>query len=108
MIVSFVMQAAFTSGLVVWATLLQRLVPPELRGRVSSFDWFVSVSLIPVSFALSGPVAGWVGIDMMLIGGRDRVRARHGCLPVRPGMRDTERDGSLRTAAMARRAHKQR
>lgn len=98
MVVSFVMQAAFTSGLVVWATLMQRLVPPELRGRVASFDWFVSVSLIPVSFALTGPVAGWVGIDTTLIGaGVASAIATLAFLFVR-GMRDTERDGSLRGA----------
>ena len=100
MIVSCVMQAAFTSGLVVWATLMQRLVPPELRGRVSSFDWFVSVSLIPLSFALTGPVAGWVGIDRTLIG----AGALSACVTLAflfvRGMRDTERDGSLRRALL--------
>jgi MFS family permease len=101
MIVSFVMQAAFTSGLVVWATLMQRLVPPELRGRVSSFDWFVSVSLIPLSFALTGPVAGWVGIDTTLIGAGIASALVTAAFLFVPGMRDTERDGSLHRAAMA-------
>ena len=51
MIVSFAMQALFTAGLIVWSTLDDKLVPTELLGRVSSFDWLVSVSLIPISFA---------------------------------------------------------
>jgi hypothetical protein len=47
--------------MVVWNTLLQTLVPPEMIGRVSSFDWFVSIGLVPVSFALTDPVAELIG-----------------------------------------------
>jgi transmembrane secretion effector len=41
-------------GNVLWATLMQRRVPDNLRGRVSSFDWFGSLALVPVSMALAG------------------------------------------------------
>jgi DHA3 family tetracycline resistance protein-like MFS transporter len=41
-------------GNVFWATLVQRRVPDVLRGRVSSFDWFGSLALVPVSMALAG------------------------------------------------------
>jgi hypothetical protein len=43
--------------MVVWGTLMSRRVPPDLRGRVHSLDWFVSIALTPVSFALTGPVS---------------------------------------------------
>ncbi|MFI8106679.1 MFS transporter [Streptomyces sp. NPDC086023] len=36
-----------TAGIITWATAKQRLVPRDLLGRVSSVDWFVSVSLAP-------------------------------------------------------------
>jgi MFS family permease len=46
---------------VVWGSLMMTLVPDELRGRVSSFDWMVSIGLIPLSFAITGPIAQAVG-----------------------------------------------
>ena len=50
-----------TAGMVVWTTLVNTLVPAEMLGRVSSLDWFVSIGLTPLSFALTGPVAEWLG-----------------------------------------------
>ena len=49
--------------MVIWGTLLQRRVPPALLGRVASLDFFVSVSLMPVSMALAGPVADLIGLQ---------------------------------------------
>jgi hypothetical protein len=43
-------------------------VPRELLGRVSSLDWVTSYALIPLSFALTGPVAAMVGARATLIG----------------------------------------
>ena len=59
-----------TSGIgdVIWGTLLQRRVPDELRGRVSSLDWFVSLGLLPLSFALAGPAGEAFGITAVFIG----------------------------------------
>ena len=59
---AFVMGALFSAPMVIWGTLLQRRVPPELLGRVASLDFFVSVSLMPVSMALAGPVAELIGL----------------------------------------------
>jgi MFS family permease len=60
-LLAFVNFALGTSALVVWNTLMNTLVPPELLGRVSSLDWFVSIGLTPVSFAITGPVAALIG-----------------------------------------------
>ena len=59
--------ACETAGMVVWGTLMSSRVPPELRGRVHSLDWFVSIGLTPVSFALTGPVSKAIGIDATLV-----------------------------------------
>jgi MFS family permease len=59
--------ACETGGMVVWGTLMSTRVPPELRGRVHSLDWFVSIGLTPVSFALTGPLASAIGIDATLM-----------------------------------------
>jgi DHA3 family tetracycline resistance protein-like MFS transporter len=67
MVANCIGAGGFTAGLIVWSTLMQKLVPTELLGRVSSFDWFVSVSLIPVSFAITGPIAAAIGPEATLI-----------------------------------------
>jgi MFS family permease len=58
----FVMGALFQGGMVIWGTLLQRRVPPELLGRVSSLDFFVSLAFMPISMALAGPVSELIGL----------------------------------------------
>jgi hypothetical protein len=57
-----------TAGTIVWATIKQRHVPAPLLGRVSSLDWLISIGLLPLSFALTAPVAGVVGVRATLIG----------------------------------------
>lgn len=54
--------AMFSAPMVIWGTLLQRRVPSHMLGRVSSLDFFVSISLMPVSMALAGPVAQVIGV----------------------------------------------
>jgi Transmembrane secretion effector len=96
MVASFVGAGGFTAGLIVWSTLMQRLVPTGLLGRVSSFDWFVSVSLIPVSFAITGPIAAAIGPEATLIGaGLIGAPATFAFLFL-PGMRATEEDERFR------------
>jgi hypothetical protein len=51
----------------VWATAKQRHVPAALLGRVSSLDWLISIGLLPLSFALTGPVSGAIGAQTTLI-----------------------------------------
>jgi hypothetical protein len=60
--------ASIAFGMVVWTTRMATRVPVELRGRVNSVDWFVSIGLAPASFALTGPVSSWIGVrDTLLI-----------------------------------------
>ena len=68
MVASFAFNLFETAGTVVWLTTKQRYVPRALLGRVSSFDWFISISLVPVSFALTGPVAAVCGVRATLVG----------------------------------------
>ncbi len=62
-VMAFLLGATFSAPMVIWGTLLQRRVPPHLLGRVASLDFFVSISLMPVSMALAGPVAEWIGLQ---------------------------------------------
>jgi MFS family permease len=61
MLVSFMFNALEAAGTVVWLTTKQRLVPRALLGRVSSFDWFISTGLVPLSFAVVAPVTAAIG-----------------------------------------------
>jgi DHA3 family tetracycline resistance protein-like MFS transporter len=91
MVVNAAMEACFAVGAVIWITTLQRAVPAELRGRVSSVDWMVSFSLMPLSFALVAPVSHLAGVDATLIaGGALACAGTLGFLLV-PGVRDPER-----------------
>jgi predicted MFS family arabinose efflux permease len=44
-----------------WQTALVRHVPPHALSRVASYDWMGSLALLPLGFALAGPLAGMIG-----------------------------------------------
>ena len=45
-----------------WETTLQEQVPARARSRVSSYDWFGSLALQPLGYALIGPLAEALGV----------------------------------------------
>jgi DHA3 family tetracycline resistance protein-like MFS transporter len=93
MVVAAYAEACWTAGELVWVTMLQRLVPRDLLGRVRSLDWLLSSGLAPLSFALCGPVAVWLGVDFVLaVAGVAAFGLTVGFYFL-PGMRDTELDG---------------
>jgi DHA3 family tetracycline resistance protein-like MFS transporter len=86
-------------GNVVWGTLMKTLVPNELLGRVSSLDWLVSIGLIPLSFAITGPIAETIGARAtLIIGGVVAAGTMLAFLAV-PGLRAPERDAESGFAA---------
>ena len=100
MLVAGYAEACWTVGLLVWVTMLQRLVPTELLGRVKSLDWLLSIGLAPLSFALCGPAAEWLGVDTVLaVAGIGALALTIGFYFL-PGMRDTEQDGSDRRVVL--------
>jgi MFS family permease len=80
-----------TVGDTMWFALLQTRIPGELLGRVSSLDWMLSFALLPVSYALTGPLAAALGAGTLLV-----VAAVAGAVAViglfaaLPGLRDHE------------------
>jgi MFS family permease len=52
-----------------WTTALAEHIPPEKLSRVSSYDWMVSLGLLPVGYALAGPIANALGAVSVLVGG---------------------------------------
>ncbi len=80
-----------TAGTIVWATLKQRHVPRRMLGRVSSIDWLISIGLLPLSFALTGPVASILGSRGTLVAAGVVGAVVTGAAYFVPGMRDVER-----------------
>lgn len=56
----------FALGGTVWETTLQRNVPEHALSRISSYDWFGSVALNPLGYALIGPLAEAIGTPTAL------------------------------------------
>jgi MFS family permease len=98
MVASFIFNALEGAGTIVWATTKGRLVPERLLGRVSSFDWFISIGLVPISFALTGPVAAMFGVRETLVGAGVLGGIVTLAFLFLPGMRDLERTGALAEA----------
>jgi MFS family permease len=57
---------ALMLGVSVWLSTLQRHIPDEWLSRVSSYDWFGSFAFYPLGLALSGVLAGAIGIHLTL------------------------------------------
>jgi MFS family permease len=93
--VAMITEASITYLVVVWVTLVQRLVPDRLLGRVFALDWMISTMGVPLSFAITGPAAEAIGHDATLIW----AGAIGGTITIAfmfvQGARDPERDGSL-------------
>jgi DHA3 family tetracycline resistance protein-like MFS transporter len=92
MLACLLFNALEAAGTVVWATIKQRHVPANLLGRVSSLDWLISISLLPLSYAVTGPVAAAVGARTTLeLAGAIGAAVTFGALFL-PGMRSLDRD----------------
>ena len=67
-----VVTLAFGAGLgftlfeVWWATALVRHIPPQALSRVSAYDWMGSLALLPLGFAIAGPLASAWGARTVL------------------------------------------
>jgi MFS family permease len=95
-LVSAFSSACITVLMIVWTTLMQRMVPARFLGRVSSLDWMLSTAGTPASYALTGPVSSILGPQATLIaaGSVGAVVVLLAAVVV-PGARAPERDGSL-------------
>jgi MFS family permease len=69
---SAVIALGFLAGLgfslfeVWWETALVRHIPPNALSRVSAYDWMGSLALLPVGFAVAGPLAATLGARTVL------------------------------------------
>jgi hypothetical protein len=75
---------------VIWVTLLQIHIPERLLGRISSIDWFVSLSLAPLGVGLAAPLAAALGAGGALVLGGTVAASAAGIGFLRPGVRDLD------------------
>jgi hypothetical protein len=64
---ALVVNGAEAAGAVLWSTMKQRRVLNSMLGRVSSIDWCISTALLPLSYALTAPVAEALGARPTLV-----------------------------------------
>lgn len=65
--VGFVVGVGFALGENLYVTAFQRNIPEHALSRISSYDWFGSVALNPIGYALIGPVAAAIGVPETLV-----------------------------------------
>jgi hypothetical protein len=64
--------AAFCAGaglsvhITLWFTLFQREIPEAVQSRVSSYDVLFSFVLMPLGFAIVGPLSDAIGVNETL------------------------------------------
>ncbi len=81
----------------VWVATMQQLIPDQVRSRVDSYDWLISLAVTPAGYVLIGPVAAAIGDAKTLIGCAVLL-AVPGCLvTLIPGIRTIKRmpDGKV-------------
>lgn len=52
-----------------WLTALAERIPPDKLSRVTSYDWTVSLGLVPLGYVLAGPAGEALGETEVLLGG---------------------------------------
>jgi MFS family permease len=90
MLVAFVAECGFMSGVIVWNTLLQKAVPPAMLGRVRSFDWLTATALTPLAFAVVGQLSDAVGVRPVMAACGIAASALTVAIFLLPGMRALE------------------
>lgn len=65
-IASFSAGAAIAVHLTLWFTVFQREIPEPMQSRVSSYDVLGSFVLMPIGFAVVGPIADVIGVTETL------------------------------------------
>ena len=64
----FLAGAGLSVHIALWFTVFQREIPERAQSRVSSYDALGSFVLMPLGFAIAGPIAAAIGVDQTLIG----------------------------------------
>jgi len=75
----------------VWFATVPQLIPQEVLARANSFDWLLSITAMPVGFAVSGPLADRIGIPTTLLGAAALMAVPCLLITLVPGVRHVRR-----------------
>ena len=62
----FVAGAGMVVGNTVWESTMQRHIPIAVLSRVTAYDWFGSLAMQPIGYAVWGPIAAGIGVGEAL------------------------------------------
>ena len=68
-VLAFATGFGFSLMAIWWETALVRHIPANLLSRVSSYDWMGSLALLPLGYAIAGPLANALGAQRVLLVG---------------------------------------
>jgi len=64
---AFIAIGAIVISNALWDTMVQQHIPREAIGRVTGYDWMVSLIFQPLAFAAIGPVSEQIGVEQTLL-----------------------------------------
>jgi MFS family permease len=77
-----------------WSSTMQVLIPDKVRSRVDSYDWLVSLVIMPVGYAVAGPLASSIGFASTLVAAAVVVSVPCALVVLVPGIRGVRRTPS--------------
>jgi MFS family permease len=77
-----------------WASTMQVLIPDKVRSRVDSYDWLVSLVIMPIGYAVAGPLSASAGLTPTLVGAAIVVSVPCALVVLVPGIRSVRRTPS--------------
>ncbi len=92
---AFVMGFGIEIFAVCWDTTMQQQIPERMLSRVYAYDMLGSVALVPVGFAVAGPIADAIGTRATLYGAAALV-----VLATLPGLRGPRRPRAQKTVTV--------
>ena len=77
-----------------WTPTMQVLIPENVRSRVNSYDWLVSLVIMPVGYAVAGPLASAVGYTTTLVAAAIVISVPCALVVLVPGVRGVHRNAA--------------
>jgi MFS family permease len=77
-----------------WSSTMQTLIPDKVRSRVDSYDWLVSLVIMPVGYAVAGPLSSSIGFAPTLVGAAIVISVPCALVVLVPGIRGVRRTAS--------------
>lgn len=76
----------------VWTATMQELIPDQVRSRVDSYDWLISLVVMPAGFAIVGPLAAEAGDAVTLAAAAAVLAIPSALVVLLPGIRAVRRN----------------